>query len=603
MRCASYAVSIFLLTALPWGACQDQAAPDKPETKPTELLQPSDLASASLYPAQMEDTAILEHAQADGQPVVRVDVKRQLEHVWSAGVRLRSPRAIRKDSVLLLRFKARSQKTAGGALAQFTAVFELGQEPYSKDLYYEVSAGQDPQTFSLPFRARRAYAADEWQVVFHVAGKVQQLELSEVSLTDLGPDADFSKLQNSARSYPGIEADAPWRKAAEARIQKIRMADLKVTVTGADGKPVPGASVKVRQTRHAFQFGAVASAFMLASEPKDEAAKRDLETYKQILCTYFNATSFENALKWQDWVFEKNGPDLAERSLKLFEGNGMPVRGHVLIWPGWKNLPGFLKSLEGSPAHLRELTRYRIFGAVGRFKGRLHEWDVINEPYNNTDLMQVLGYVIMADWFKWAREADPQAKLYLNDFGILTQDVQHQAHLEKTIKFLLEKGAPVDGLGLQGHFNSNPIAPEQILKTLDRFGEFGLPIRITEFDLNSSDEELQALFLRDFYTAAFSHPRVVGIQMWGFWERRHWRPQAALWNADWSIRKHGQAYVDLVTKTWWTNAEGATDATGVYGCRGYLGAYTIEAEAGGKRAQEVLTLDREAAQVELKLAP
>ena len=86
-----------------------------------------------------------------------------------------------------------------------------------------------------------------------------------------------------------------------------------------------------------------------------------------------------------------------------------------------------------------------------------------------------------------------------------------------------------------------------MLGVLDQFSEFGLPIELTEASFSLDDRELQADYMRDFLIATFSHPNVQGIMLWGFWEKRHWRPQAALIASDWSdLRPHGQAWMDLV---------------------------------------------------------
>ena len=76
----------------------------------------------------------------------------------------------------------------------------------------------------------------------------------------------------------------------------------------------------------------------------------------------------------------------------------------------------------------------------------------------------------------------------------------------------------------------------------------------------------------------------------GFWEGAHWRPRAALWNGDWTIRPHGQAWLDLVTKEWWTNLDGVTDARGRFTARGFCGDYEVTVEHGGKTVSRRVAL-------------
>jgi hypothetical protein len=87
--------------------------------------------------------------------------------------------------------------------------------------------------------------------------------------------------------------------------------------------------------------------------------------------------------------------------------------------------------------------------------------------------------------------------------------------------------------------------------------------------------------------------------MWGFWEGAHWRPRAALWNRDWSLRPHGQVWVDLVTKEWWTNTGGRTDARGGFATRGFCGDYEVTVEFEGKTASRRLTLTNQGAETRI----
>jgi hypothetical protein len=93
--------------------------------------------------------------------------------------------------------------------------------------------------------------------------------------------------------------------------------------------------------------------------------------------------------------------------------------------------------------------------------------------------------------------------------------------------------------------------------------------------------------------AAFSHPSIIGVLMWGFWEGQHWKPNAALWRRDWTLKPNGQVWIDLVTKHWWTNATGASNAQGVYQTRGFLGDYEVSVTAGNKTKTTQIMLTKE----------
>src|SRR5690606_28268097 len=129
----------------------------------------------------------------------------------------------------------------------------------------------------------------------------------------------------------------------------------------------------------------------------------------------------------------------------------------------------------------------------------------------------------MIDWFKRARTNLPTADLFINDFAILSGgglNVDKQAYYEDTIRYIRDNGGPLTGIGFQGHFSGAATGISRMWEILQRYAT-AFPeakFRITEFDHNTEDEQLQADFLRDFLTLAFSHPQMVGVQLWGFWE-------------------------------------------------------------------------------------
>jgi endo-1,4-beta-xylanase len=365
---------------------------------------------------------------------------------------------------------------------------------------------------------------------------------------------------------------ADWRADAEARIERIRKADLKVTVVDGSGTTLPNVPVRVRMKRHAFGFGTAVAAHALLGEGPDN------DRYRATVVELFNKAVLENDLKWPQW--ERN-PRRATDALGWLRGHGITaIRGHNLVWPGWKWLPPDLAKLKDDTAALRARVDGHITAEARAAKGLVSEWDVVNEPFSNHDLQDTLGADAMAGWFRRAREADPGAALYINDFGILSgggNGTVHQDAYFRTIEDLLGRGAPLDGIGMQGHFDARLTPPEKVQEILDRFARLGRRIQVTEFDLDIDDENLQAEYTRDFLTAVFSHPAVQGFLMWGFWEDRHWRPKGAMFRRDWSVKPNGEAYRDLVFHRWWTDVEGITAEDGTYRARGFLGEYEVQA--------------------------
>jgi GH35 family endo-1,4-beta-xylanase len=410
-----------------------------------------------------------------------------------------------------------------------------------------------------------------------------------------GQGITLGQLPYTPLSYKGRAADALWRTEAAESIEKNRKAQMLIAVHRTSGKLLPWAEVRVRQKRHAYAFGSAVAASPLL----DEGADADM--YRDVVVRSFNRVTIENDLKWPEF---ENNRQRALDTVKWLRDAGIAVRGHNLLWPGWDRLPKDVAALEGKPEELRKRILNHVRDAAGAFKGQLVEWDVVNEPVTNTDVQRVLGNGILAEVFKAAREADPQARLFINDYSILSHggsDTEHQDGYYRVIRELLDAKAPLHGIGMQGHFNEQLTPPTRIWEILNRFGALGLPIQVTEHDINVWDEEVMEDYTRDFMTAIFAHPATSGIITWGFWEKRHWIPNAAPWTADWRLRGHGKAWYDMVFKKWWTSVNTETGRSGVAKVRGFLGDYEVEVRYGAKSKKVPVKLGKGGVRVEIEL--
>lgn len=410
-------------------------------------------------------------------------------------------------------------------------------------------------------------------------------------------DVTFDRIAVStdAPAYPGAEPDAAWRSVAATRIDAHRRADLSVSVVDAAGLSVPGARVAVEMQRHEFGFGSAVTAFRLRDNSPQHA------TYRSKVAELFNAATLENNLKWQPWEGEWGGSFTQQGALNALDwlgAQGIDARGHVMVWPGQDNLPddirGMLDDGDLTPAE-QQTVRNRIAAHLaeigGATNGKVVAWDVVNETRTNNDLMRELaeGDQAMVTWFDQARAAAPDAALYMNDFGILNSWGRgaNRDQYFSTLQALQAEGASIDGVGFQGHFRENDIVgPEELWSVLDRFDELGLDMQVTEFDFDSSDEQLQARYTRDFLTAMFAHEGIDDFLFWGFWENAHWRPSAALFRSDWSIKPNGQAYLDQVFDEWWTDEQVEASAEGATTVRAFKGDHLVTAMVGDTTSAE-----------------
>ncbi|MDH7570860.1 MAG: endo-1,4-beta-xylanase [Armatimonadota bacterium] len=560
----------------------------------TSLL-PADLQAAFRLGGS-PNVATLQTVEVQGQPfrqAFRVRTVQRPEQVYHVSLRATTAAPVNRGDVILLSCAMRAVETSTEAgEAHALCVFEKAGEPYTKSLTVQVGVGRDWKRVYLPFQAGASYPAGGAQLCFQVGFTPQVIDIADIRLINYGTSVSIASLPRLRVEYPGRAEDAPWRREALQRIEKIRKGDLRVTVVDAAGRPVRGAEVSVRMTRHAYAFGsAVAADALLAQNP-------DSEKYRDHVKRLFNRVVMENDLKWPPW---EGNRQRAINGVQWLVDQGIEVRGHCMVWPSWRNTPRDLITLKDQPEKLRQRVADHIRDIATTMRGKLVEWDVINEPFSNKDLMAILGDDIMVEWFKLAHEADPNARLFLNDYPILGSGSAHFDHFKKTIRFLLEKGAPLQGIGVQCHYGRGPAPPEALLKGLDELAAFGLPIEATEFDIDTPDEELQADYMRDHLIAFFSHPATIGVVMWGFWEGRHWKPAAALWRRDWSIKPCGQVWMDLVHKQWWTDVKGTTDTRGTYATRGFQGHYEVTVTHQGRTSRVTASLPREGAAVKVTL--
>jgi len=523
----------------------------------------------------------LTRVKVDGQPfaeALRCQISGQTAHPWDIQFQFRTTRRIEKGEVLWARFYARTvlAETETGE-GRVSAIFEKADPPHEKSLNAGLDFSREWKEYFLPFKSLDAYEEGKAGAGFHLGVLAQTVEIADFEVYAFGKSYDMRRLPRTKSTYAGQSPDAPWRAVAAARIDQIRKADLTVSVTDATGKPLSGAKVSIDMKRHAFGWGSAVTVGGLLRQDEDG------EKYRSVVENDYTRVVFENDLKWPNW----DNPASHENIIKATEwlrARNIEVRGHNLIWPSWRLLPKDLQALKNDPEKLRQRINRHISDEVSTLKGRLIDWDVINEPYTNHDVMDLLGNDEMIAWFKLARQFDPDVQLYLNDYAILSangQDKAHQDHFEKTLRFLKDGGAPISGLGMQSHFGGTPTPPERMLTILDRYAALGLDITITEHDIDTTDEQLQADFTRDFLITVFSHPSVVAVLTWGFWEKSHWRPNAAYYRSDWSITPAGRVWLDLVTKTWWTNAKLETAADGTARTRGFMGDYEITVTHNG----------------------
>jgi len=206
----------------------------------------------------------------------------------------------------------------------------------------------------------------------------------------------------------------------------------------------------------------------------------------------FNSITAENVLKWERVHPAVDAYDFApaDRFVEFGERNHMFIVGHCLVWhsqvPRW-----VFQDDKGAPLDrdaLLQRMHDHIFAVVGRYKGRVGGWDVVNEALNEdgtlrqSPWMKIIGEDYIAKAFEFAHEADPKAELYYNDYS-LANEAKRKGAVE-LIRKLQAGGAVITAVGLQGHLKMDWPAVEQEDATIAAFGALGVKVCITELDID-----------------------------------------------------------------------------------------------------------------------
>jgi endo-1,4-beta-xylanase len=211
-----------------------------------------------------------------------------------------------------------------------------------------------------------------------------------------------------------------------------------------------------------------------------------------IIESQFNTISPENALKWQS-IHPSEGVfnfDPADRYVAFGEKYKMFIVGHNLVWhsqvPSWVFMDGHGKPLTREA--LLDRMHDHIRTVVGRYKGRIGGWDVVNEALNDDGTMRqsqwyrIIGDDYIAKAFEFAHEADPAAELYYNDYS-LENETKRKGAVELMRK-LKAAGVPITGIGLQGHVRIDGPSAAQEAATIEAFAKLGLRVNISELDVD-----------------------------------------------------------------------------------------------------------------------
>ncbi|PKQ62487.1 1,4-beta-xylanase [Labilibaculum filiforme] len=212
----------------------------------------------------------------------------------------------------------------------------------------------------------------------------------------------------------------------------------------------------------------------------------------QVVTKHFNTIVAENCMKSEVVQPEEGKFDfnLSDKFVEFGEKNKMFITGHTLVWhsqaPAWF----FVDSLGNDVSRdvMIERMRTHISTVVGRYKGRVKGWDVVNETimedgsFRDSKLVQIIGEDFVKLAFQFAHEADPEAELYYNDYSMSIP--AKRDGVIRMVKSLQEAGVRIDGIGMQAHSSITTPDRNEFEKSIEAFASLGVKVMITELDIS-----------------------------------------------------------------------------------------------------------------------
>lgn len=214
-----------------------------------------------------------------------------------------------------------------------------------------------------------------------------------------------------------------------------------------------------------------------------------------LILSQFNSLTPENSMKWgpihpQENVY--NWKD-ADSIVAFAQAHGLRVRGHNLCWH--EHNPAWLFKDDNGNQVTKEVLLKRlhdhIMAVVGRYKGKIYAWDVVNEAIDDDSTKflrtsslwyQICGDDFIKKAFEYAHEADPNAVLFYNDYN--TERPEKRERVYRLLKELKDANVPVNAVGIQAHWSIYEPSQQELIATIKRFSSLGIKVQVTEMDIS-----------------------------------------------------------------------------------------------------------------------
>lgn len=512
----------------------------------------------------------------------------QPKFIWNISVKVPTKEiALKKGQTILLQFRARTIhsliETGEARILWIVKQSTDGNNGFKLNLEATTSLSKEWQTYYIPFTTTKDIKEEELSLVMQLGFPKQKFELTNLQAYIFPPNFDRSLLPKTKITYSGMEANAEWRKEAENRIEKNRKGDFTITFKNGD-ELIANENVTIQLEKHDFPFGAALNASDIVNEPE----------HLKYFSKMFNVAVFENDLKIKKWQNKKRRETVIE-AIDILNNSGIKVKGHTLVWPGFRYLTEAFKDSEDNPEKILELNNSFLEDVLKQTKGKISHWDVTNENYTNKDLQKITGSnQIIYDAFLKTKALDPNAERFINEYGIISSGGIDKEKQDWYFNYIKELDAntnnAVDGIGIQSHIGSDLTPITSVYSIIDRFATLNKKISISEFTMDITDPDIRYKYTNDFLTIAFSHPSVSEFLFWGYYMPNN--PKAGLFTKDFKLTAMGKAFYNLVHNKWKTKLFEKTNAEGKISGRGFYGFYSYKINFESKQYTGVVHLEK-----------
>ena len=324
-------------------------------------------------------------------------------------------------------------------------------------------------------------------------------------------------------------------------------------------------------------------------DPEANTVSSNEQWMQTTMYKYFNYGVTGNSFKWSGVQPNHTTPNYSnfENALRWTQKVGWEIRGHNLLWGGndAHSTPDWVRNLPTTQAFI-DTCKMRVIRDVSRYKGVISEYDVINEPLTgHADWMRKThGDSIIWNSFKWARSADPDAGLFVNDYNVEYNWGQAVEYRDLILK-MKAMGAPITGVGMQAHFwDCCRANVDELVKNVNIIAQTGLPIRFTEFDYGGNlTQAQQADELIKVLTIAFSHPSITGMISWVLMDspdENAWRYKSGYFDLTHKPKLAADTLLFYTQKKWATNFDSDITGGNPFEFNAFYGDYEIEVAFG-----------------------